>query len=152
MEIYLFIFSSCVNRLEQPHSCAALRFKVSPVFVHPIVCPTFHVFMTILKTRLHKAVDLEPEMIHPIVLDTHHAITKLFKKAYDHNLFCPGLECAFAELRCTYWILRGREAIHRYQFSCPKCFKWQTTLEVSKMADLPAAISDFISHHFTQLE
>lgn len=89
--------------------------------------------------RLCNAVDLELKMILPVVLNSQNAITKLLIKEYDNNLFHPGPERVFTELRRTYWILRGREAVCRHQFNCLQCRKWQANPEVPKMVDLPAA-------------
>ncbi|KAJ8016407.1 hypothetical protein DPEC_G00006900 [Dallia pectoralis] len=42
-------------------------------------------------------------------------------------------------MRRTFWILRGREAIRRFQHSCTDCRRWKSRPVVPKMADLPAA-------------
>lgn len=60
--------------------------------------------------------------MHPIVLDSHHPVTTLLIKDYDTKLLHPGPERILAEMRRKYWILRGREAIRRYQRKdCPVC-------------------------------
>lgn len=59
--------------------------------------------------------------LHPVVLDPEHQITKLLIKEFNEQLFHPGPECVFSELRRRYWILRGRQAVKRHQSSCPLC-------------------------------
>lgn len=71
--------------------------------------------------RLSRATHLETSMLHPIVLDSNHAFTKLLIGDYDRRLCHPGPERLFADIRQTFWILRGREAIRRYQYNCPDC-------------------------------
>ncbi|KAJ8400620.1 hypothetical protein AAFF_G00393890 [Aldrovandia affinis] len=58
---------------------------------------------------------------------------------YDSCLCHPSPERVFAEIRCTYWILQGREAVRRYQHTCKECHRWKSRPVVPKMADLPAA-------------
>ncbi|KAK0139967.1 hypothetical protein N1851_023130 [Merluccius polli] len=68
--------------------------------------------------RLEGQGDVSP---HPIVLDSH-PVTRLLIHMYDKDLHHPGPERVFAELRQSYWILRGREAIRRHQHStCAEC-------------------------------
>lgn len=89
--------------------------------------------------RLRHSLHLEQDAIHPIVLDPKHTITQLIIQSYDAKLHHPGCERVFAELRRKYWILRGREAVKRYQRSCVECQKWRKNPEIPKMADLPPA-------------
>lgn len=71
--------------------------------------------------RLWRSHQLEPHTIHPIVLDPAHPVTKLNIQDTENNLRHPGSECLFAEIRRRYWILRGREAIKRQQWTCAEC-------------------------------
>ncbi|KAL1258161.1 hypothetical protein QQF64_011405 [Cirrhinus molitorella] len=80
---------------------------------------------------------LEVDAVHPIVLDPQNPVTRLIIRDYDERLRHPGSERLFAEIRRTYWILRGREAIRRYQRQCVECRKWRGRPEVPLMADLP---------------
>lgn len=89
--------------------------------------------------RLRRAEDLEPTALHPIILDPGHWMTKLLIQDFDSRLHHPGPERVFAELRRSFWILRGREAVRRYQHSCADCQRWRARPAVPKMADLPAA-------------
>ncbi|MGH0181996.1 UNVERIFIED_CONTAM: hypothetical protein FKN15_010817 [Acipenser sinensis] len=89
--------------------------------------------------RLRRAEGLDPDSIHPIVLDPSHPITKLLIQDYDERLLHPGPERVLAEIRRKYWILRGREAIRRHQYTCQQCRRWRANPEVPKMADLPPA-------------
>nr|XP_055047823.1 uncharacterized protein LOC129433267 [Misgurnus anguillicaudatus] len=89
--------------------------------------------------RLRRAEKLEIDALHPIVLAPEHPITKLLIQDYDNRLFHPGPERVFAELRRTYWILRGRQAIKKYQRQCKECRKWRSNPANPKMADLPVA-------------
>ncbi|XP_042610577.1 uncharacterized protein LOC109111550 [Cyprinus carpio] len=87
--------------------------------------------------RLRHCEVLEEDAVHPAVLDPRHPITVLIIKDYDERLHHPGTERLFAEIRRTYWILRGREAVRRYQRQCTECRKWRGRPEVPLMADLP---------------
>ncbi|XP_063766006.1 uncharacterized protein LOC134882305 [Eleginops maclovinus] len=87
--------------------------------------------------RLRRCDQLSQEVQHPIVLDPSHPLSKLIIKRYDQDLHHPGPERVFAEIRRRFWILRGRQAIRKFQHSCPECRKWRGTPEVPRMADLP---------------
>lgn len=89
--------------------------------------------------RLRKAEKLEIDTLHPVVLAPDHPITKLIIQDYDNRLLHPGPERVFAEIRRTYWIIRGRQAIKKYQHQCIDCRKWRSNPVNPKMADLPAA-------------
>ncbi len=54
-------------------------------------------------------------VVASVVLDPHHTVTKLLIKDYDNKLCHPGPERIFAEIRRSFWVLRGREAIRRPQ-------------------------------------
>ncbi|KAL0153033.1 hypothetical protein M9458_051632, partial [Cirrhinus mrigala] len=75
--------------------------------------------------RLRKAENLDADSLHPIVLAPDHPITK---QDYDNRLLHPGPERVFAELRKTYWIIQGRQAIKKYQRQCRECRKWRSNL------------------------
>ncbi|XP_052445918.1 uncharacterized protein LOC127987587 [Carassius gibelio] len=87
--------------------------------------------------RLRRCSEAELDSVHPIVLAPQHPVTKLIIKDYDKKLHHPGPERVFAELRRTYWVLRGREAVRRHQHQCGECRKWKGQPEVPRMADLP---------------
>nr|XP_055076729.1 uncharacterized protein LOC129455971 [Misgurnus anguillicaudatus] len=89
--------------------------------------------------RLRQAEDLDLSTVHPVILDQRHPTTKLLIKDYDSQLCHPGPERVFAEIRRKFWILRGREAIRRYQHTCSDCRRWKASPQVPKMADLPRA-------------
>ncbi|XP_076135495.1 uncharacterized protein LOC143118304 [Alosa pseudoharengus] len=89
--------------------------------------------------RLRRAQDLDPDVIHPIILDPKHPTTQLIIKDYDESLLHPGPERVFGELRRRYWIVGGRPAIRKHQYSCRECQRWKSSPEVPKMADLPPA-------------
>ncbi|KAK7881024.1 hypothetical protein WMY93_030613 [Mugilogobius chulae] len=80
-----------------------------------------------------------PNDIYPIVLDPSHAVTRLIIKDMDARLLHPGTDRVFAELRRQYWILRGRQAVKKYQRTCTECIKWKGKPSVPLMADLPPA-------------
>lgn len=89
--------------------------------------------------RLRRSEDLTFSNVHPLVLDPTHPITRLIIQDFDRRLRHPGPERVFAEIRRAYWILRGREAIRRFQRTCPECCRWRSRPTVPKMADLPVA-------------
>ena len=61
--------------------------------------------------RLRRSEDLELTAIHPVILDPSHQATKLWIQDVDARLHHLGPERVFAELRHSFWFLRGREAI-----------------------------------------
>lgn len=89
--------------------------------------------------RLRRSEDLAYSNLHPLVLDPAHPVTRLLIQDFDSRLRHPGPERVFAEIRRAYWILRGREAVRRFQRTCPECCRWRSQPTVPKMADLPVA-------------
>nr|XP_055025291.1 uncharacterized protein LOC129415362 [Misgurnus anguillicaudatus] len=87
--------------------------------------------------RLRRCDSLNDEFLHPIVLSPSHPVSKLLIKHYDNKLHHPGAGRVYAELRRKFWILRGREAIKKYQHECFECNKWRGKAAVPRMADLP---------------
>ncbi|KAL3976302.1 alcohol-forming fatty acyl-CoA reductase [Sarotherodon galilaeus] len=110
----------------------------SPVYcLSPVLCRNSGLIH--VGGRLRQSPDLELNVIHPIVLDPAHPVTKLIIQDYDDKLHHAGSERLFAELRWKFWILRGREAVRRHQYSCAACQKWRAQPIIPKMSDLPAA-------------
>lgn len=60
-----------------------------------------------------------PTDIH-LLLDPCHTVTRLIIKDADTRLLHPGPNRVFAEIRCQYWILRGRQAVKHHQRNCTK--------------------------------
>ncbi|XP_056121116.1 uncharacterized protein LOC130099439 [Rhinichthys klamathensis goyatoka] len=89
--------------------------------------------------RLRRVAGIEDSVLHPLVLDPYHPVTRLIIHHYDQKLHHSGSERLFAELRRYYWILRGREAVRRFQHECPECQRWRAQPTIPKMADLPSA-------------
>lgn len=89
--------------------------------------------------RLRRTEGLGTATLHPIVLDPRHPSTRLLIQNFDSQLCHPGTERVFAEIRRTFWILRGREAVRRYQHTCPECRRARAKPAIPKMADLPPA-------------
>ncbi|CAI5677208.1 unnamed protein product [Oreochromis niloticus] len=89
--------------------------------------------------RLRRVEQLELDTIHPTILDPKHPLTKLIIQDFDETLLHPGPERVLAELRRRFWILRGREAVRRYQRDCRQCQAWRANPPIPKMADLPSA-------------
>ncbi|XP_028296698.1 uncharacterized protein LOC114458488 [Gouania willdenowi] len=89
--------------------------------------------------RLRRAENIDIDTLHPIVLSPEHTITQLIIKDYDSRLMHPGPERVFAELRRTYWVLRGRQAIRKHQHHCLECKTWRANPVTPKMSDLPAS-------------
>ncbi|KAK0131217.1 hypothetical protein N1851_034083 [Merluccius polli] len=84
--------------------------------------------------RLRRLEDVDVPL-HPVVLDATHPLTHLLVQKYDSDLHHPGPERVFSELRISFWIIRGREAVRKHQRACV------STLEgpAFRMADLPEA-------------
>lgn len=74
--------------------------------------------------------------LHPAVLDATHPVTHLVIQKYDRDLHHPGPERVFSELRRSFWILRGREAVRKHQQVCSECQRWRGHPSVPRMADL----------------
>lgn len=89
--------------------------------------------------RLRRSEDLDHSSLHPVVLDPSHPVTLLLIQDFDSRLKHPGPERVFAEIRRSYWILRGREAVRRFQKKCRDCRRWKAKPAVPQMADLPLA-------------
>lgn len=56
----------------------------------------------------------------------------------------------FAGIRRHYWILKGRQAKRKYQFSCFECRKLKGKPTMPRMANLPPHISPLSSPPFSQ--
>ncbi|KAL0153282.1 hypothetical protein M9458_051409 [Cirrhinus mrigala] len=89
--------------------------------------------------RLRRVSGIEDSVLHPLVLDPSHPVSRLIIQHYDDKLHHPGSERLFREIRRYYWILRGREAVRRFQRDCPECQRWRAQPAIPKMADLPSA-------------
>ena len=87
--------------------------------------------------RLRQAEVLDPDAIHPIIIDSRHPLTRLLIKSYDERLLHPGPESVYGEMRRKYWIIGGRGAIRKHQYTCVECQRWRAGATVPKMADLP---------------
>nr|XP_055033861.1 uncharacterized protein LOC129422150 [Misgurnus anguillicaudatus] len=89
--------------------------------------------------RLRRVKDIEPGIVHPVVLDPKHPLSQLIVKDYDEKLFHPGPERVFSELRRNYWIIKGRQAVKKHQWSCLECKKWRAKPSIPQMSDLPSS-------------
>lgn len=89
--------------------------------------------------RLRRSEGLSDLTLHPVVLDPSHPVTHLLIQKYDKDLHHAGAERVYAELRRSFWIIRGREAIRQHQHACVECRRWRAKPAIPKMADLPAA-------------
>lgn len=58
--------------------------------------------------RLQRSEGLSDSRLHPVVLDPSHSLTQLLIQKYDSDLHHPGLEWVYAEMRRSFWIIRGR--------------------------------------------
>lgn len=74
--------------------------------------------------RLRKAGKLEEDTIHLIILAPNYHVTKFLIKDYDNRLLHAGPDRVIAEIRRTYWIICGRQAIKKHQHSSTECHKW----------------------------
>lgn len=89
------------------------------------------------KLDLIRVDSLSDEVLHPVVLSPNNHAVKPLIKHYDDKLHHPGASRVYAELRCKFWILQGREAIKRHQHSCLDCRKWCGKPVVPRITDLP---------------
>ena len=88
---------------------------------------------------LRKAENLEEDTIHPIILAPNHYVSKLLIQDFDNRLLHAGPDRVFAEIRRTYWIIHGHQAVKKHKHSCTECRKWRSKPVIPQMADLPAA-------------
>lgn len=89
--------------------------------------------------RLRRLEGQDDLTLHPVVLDASHPVTRLLIQRFDSDLLHPGPERVFAEMRRSFWIIHGREAIRRHQRSCAECQRWRAQPSIPRMADLPIA-------------
>lgn len=75
--------------------------------------------------QLRRAETLDPLVVHQVVLNPHQQVTLLLIRDFDSKLWHPVLEWVFAEVRYSFWILRGREAIRKHQHTYPDCRRWR---------------------------
>lgn len=115
------------GKLIEPQSCLL---ALSPEFNE-------ETGLIVVGGRLRHVEEMEPGMVHPIVLDSKHPLSHLIIKDYDEKLFHPGPERVFSEIRRNYWIIRGRQAVKKYQWSCLECRKWRAKPSIPQMSDLP---------------
>lgn len=87
--------------------------------------------------RLRHSQELAFDTIHPIILDSRNSVVQLLIAAVDAKLGHPGVDRVYAHLRRYYWILKGRQAVRKYQRKCLECAKWKGKPIVPRMADLP---------------
>lgn len=74
-----------------------------------------------LDLRLCRATQLDIDVLHPIVLDPKHQVTQLLIQHTDKELCHIGPERVFIEMRRRYWVLRGPQAIQKYQHKYHDC-------------------------------
>ena len=73
--------------------------------------------------RLHHA-DLPYESKHPVILPKKHPITNLVIKDVHNKLgHGSGVEHALTELRCRFWVIKGRAAVREVINHCQMCKK-----------------------------
>jgi hypothetical protein len=76
-----------------------------------------------LSGRLQHA-DLPHETKHPIVLPKKHTVTDLIIKGVHEKLgHGSGVEHALTELRCRFWVIKGRAAVREIINHCQICKK-----------------------------
>ena len=97
--------------------------------------PVFDINVELIRVggRLRKAENLE-DTIHPIILAPNHYVTKLPIQDYDKRLLHAGPDLVFAEIRRTYWITRGRQAVKKHQHGCTECRKWCSKPVIPQLA------------------
>lgn len=69
--------------------------------------------------RLRLAEELEPRAMSPTVLNPRHPVTPLIIKDYDTRLLHTGPGRIYAEIRRSYWILKGQQAVKKHQWEVP---------------------------------
>ena len=75
---------------------------------------------------------------HPVILPAHHHVTKLIIWHFHQITAHGGSERVLAEVRQSFWIIKGRATIKRTLSTCVPCKRAKAPLSIQKMADLPA--------------
>lgn len=87
--------------------------------------------------RLHFSQNSESTK-HPIVLPGDHPFTSLLIQREHLRLLHSGVRDTLAQLRESYWILRGRQVVKKVVNQCLKCRKQSCPPASEQVAPLPA--------------
>ena len=91
----------------------------------------------VLKCRVGDA-DLEIEAREPMILPKEHYLTELIIGDCHNRVHHCGLRATLAELRCRFWVPRGRQVVKRVIGSCLVCKKHNgKAYGTPAQADLP---------------
>jgi len=97
--------------------------------------------------RLQNA-DVGGNLKHPIVLPQKHKITRLIFESYHQMFLHCGPQMLLAEIRQSYWPLRGRIMARSTVTRCVDCVRTKPRFEPPLMAPLPKQRVQ-MSHPFT---
>ncbi|KAL4009372.1 hypothetical protein ACER0C_003224 [Sarotherodon galilaeus] len=117
--------------------------SVSPTLPDPTQYATLDELIATTYRTLHGAADTPITAAAQLETKTmllRSAQTDSFaEEAKVLQILHPGAERLFAEIRRTYWILRGRQAIKKHQHQCVDRRRWRASPSTPKMADLPSS-------------
>ncbi|XP_064470062.1 uncharacterized protein LOC135384806 [Ornithodoros turicata] len=89
-----------------------------------------------LKGRLQES-DGSASQKQPIILPKHHDFTKKLIMRTHLRLLHGGVRDTLVELRETYWVINGRQAVKAMLHRCLTCQKWRAKPAEEPMAPLP---------------
>ncbi|XP_062712876.1 uncharacterized protein LOC134289997 [Aedes albopictus] len=72
----------------------------------------------------------------PIVLSSKHPMSTLLAKFYHQMLLHAGPQLMLATIRQKFWIIGGRNLVHRTYHQCHTCFRSKPVLVQQSIADL----------------
>ena len=88
--------------------------------------------------RLNQA-NLSEETKFPIFLPKHHPLTHLIIRSFHVTVFHRGENQTLAELRQTYWVVKGRQEVKKVIRGCTTCLKVKSRpFSTSTVGNLPS--------------
>ncbi|XP_064468687.1 uncharacterized protein LOC135382950 [Ornithodoros turicata] len=86
--------------------------------------------------RLQQMEDTE-RVRHPILLLSKHRLTELLFMDVHTRLHHAGIQDTLCELRQSYWVTKGRQAVRRTLHTCLQCRRRRLSPESAPVAPLP---------------
>ncbi|XP_064468629.1 uncharacterized protein LOC135381655 [Ornithodoros turicata] len=86
--------------------------------------------------RLQQMEDTE-RVRHPILLPSKHRLTELLIMDVHMRLHHAGIQDTLCELRQSYWVTKGRQAVRRTLHTCLQCRRRRLSPETAPVAPLP---------------
>ena len=81
--------------------------------------------------------DISIQAKYPAILPAHNHITRLIIPHFHSKSGHGGTERVFAEVRQSFWIIKGRSTVRSTLSRCVPCKRLKTPVQKQYMADLP---------------